>query len=178
MSAAGRNLGELDRSSELRGEGIATRNHDHLALPAAAVFVIAWALAGSAATPSSSEAKPPSAVAAGGNLLASCQASPVAPAPTTGVAVQVTSQTAWGFWLAGNAHGFSPGEPLLAWLFDPKWKSTPSCIAAGQATITGAAHAEAAVWYRASSPGRYKLCLVGVHSGRTACGTLQATPPK
>jgi hypothetical protein len=92
--------------------------------------------------------------------------------------VHVAGRTAWGFWLADNAHGFDPGEPLLAWLFDPKWERTPSCLAAGKATTAGAAHAEAAVWYRASSQGSYKLCLVGVHSGRTACGTTRATPPK
>jgi hypothetical protein len=82
MSAAGRNLGELDSSSEFRGERIATKAHDHLALPAAALFVVVWALAGSAATASSSGARPASVVAAGGNLLASCLASPAAPTPT------------------------------------------------------------------------------------------------
>ena len=92
--------------------------------------------------------------------------------------VQVTGKTAWGFWLTENARGFAPGEPMLAWLFDPKWEGTPSCIAAGRATTAGTAHAKAAVWYRATAPGSYKLCLVGVHSGRTACGTVRATPPK
>jgi hypothetical protein len=179
VSAARRNLVELDSSSELRGEGTATRTYDRPALPAATLFVVAWvALAGSAATASSSGARPPSAVAAGGNLLATCLASLAAPTATTNATVEIWGKTAWGFWLAANAHGFSPSEPLLAWLFDPKWESTPSCIAAGRASTAGAAHAMAAVWYRASSPGSYKLCLVGVHSGRTACGTVRATSPK
>jgi hypothetical protein len=178
MSAARRNLGQLASSSELREEGIATKTHEHLALPAVALFVVAWALAGSAATASSSETRPPSAVTAAGNLLASCLASPAAPAAATYATVQVTGKTAWGFWLTENARGFAPGEPMLAWLFDPKWHGTPSCIAAGRATTAGTAHARAAVWYRATAPGSYKLCIVGVHSGRTACGTVRATPPK
>ena len=178
MSAAGRNLGELDSPSELRGEGIATKAHDRLVLPAAALLAVAWALAGSAATASSSETRPPSAVAAGGNLLASCLASPAAQEATTDTTIQVTGKTAWGFWLTENARGFAPGEPMLAWMFDPKWEGTPSCIAAGTATTAGTAHAKAAVWYRATAPGSYKLCLVGVHSGRTACGTVRTTPPK
>jgi hypothetical protein len=178
MSAAGRNLGELDSSSELRGEGTATNAHDHLAVPAAVLLLIACAVAGSAATAASSEARPASAVAAGGNLLASCLASPAAPTATTDATTQVTGKTAWGFWLTENAHGFAPGEPMLAWLFDPKWGRTPSCIAAGTATSAGTAHAAAAVWYRATAPGSYKLCLVGVHTGRTACGTVRATPQK
>jgi len=152
--------------------------HDRFALPAAALFVFACALAGSAPTASSSEARPPSVVAAGGNLLASCVASPAAPTATTDATMQVTGKTAWGFWLTENARGFAPREPMLAWLFDPKWEGTPSCIAAGRATTAGTAHTEAAVWYRATAPGSYKLCLVGVHSGRTACGTLGATQPK
>ena len=142
------------------------------------MFVVAWALAGSAATASSSEVRLPSAVVTGGNLLASCLASPAAPVPTTKATVQVTGKTAWGFWLNESAHGFVPGEPMLAWLFDPKWEGTPSCIAAGRATRAGTAHAKAAIWYRASPAGSYKLCLVGVHSGRTACNTVQAAPPK
>ena len=178
MSAAGRNLGEPDSLSELRGEGIATKTHEHLALPAVALFVVAWALAGSAATATSSAARPPSAVTAAGNLLTSCLASPAGQKATTDATVQVTGKTAWGFWLTENARGFAPGEPMLAWLFDPKWQGTPSCIAAGRATTAGTAHAKAAVWYRATAPGSYKLCLVGVHSGRTACGTVRATPPK
>ena len=178
MSAAERNLGELGSSSELREEGIATKTHEHLALPAVALFVVAWALAGSAATASSSGARPPSAVTTAGNLLVTCLTSPAALARTTDETVQVTGKTAWGFWLTENARGFAPGEPMLAWLFDPKWQGKPSCIAAGTATTAGTAHATAAVWYRATHPGSYKLCLVGVHSGRTACGTLRATPPK
>lgn len=177
-SAAGRNLGELDSSSELRGEGIATKAHDRLALPVAALLLVACALASSAATASSSEAEPISAVAAGGNLLGSCLASPAAPTATTDATIQVTAKTTWGFWLTENARGFAPGEPMLAWLFDPKWEATPSCIASGKATTAGTAHVEAAVWYRATTPGSYKLCLVGVHSGRTACGTVRAAHPK
>jgi hypothetical protein len=89
--------------------------------------------------------------------------------------VRVAQKTAWGFWLEGNAHGFSPGEPVLAWVFDPKWSGTPSCLPAGKAGVTGAARAEAAIWYRAAAGGRYELCLVGVGSGRTACGSLLVT---
>lgn len=114
-------------------------------------------------------------VAPKANLLASCLASPAATLPMSSVTVRVAETTAWGFWLVGEARGFSPGEPLLAWVFDPSW-STPSCLAAGKATITGAARAEAAFWYRASTAGRYALCLVGVGSGRTACGMLLVTP--
>jgi hypothetical protein len=159
------------RSSGRREEVIARAN-DHLALPAG-MAALACAFACSAATASSSGAGPPSGVIAAGNLLASCQASPATPGPTARVTVRVADKNAWGFWLAGNAQGFSPGEPLLAWLFDPRWSSTPSCLAAGKASVTGAAQAKAAVWYRASAAGSYTLCLVGVSSGRTACGTLQ-----
>ncbi|MGZ4314259.1 MAG: hypothetical protein ACXVRS_00350 [Gaiellaceae bacterium] len=150
---------------------ITTRANDHLALPAG-VAALACAFACSAAT-ASSGAGPPSGVVAAGNLRASCQASPATPGATARVTVRVADKNAWGFWLAGTAHGYSPGEPLLAWLFDPRWSGTPSCLAAGNASVTGAAHAKAAIWYRASAAGSYTLCLVGVGSGRTACGTLQ-----
>jgi hypothetical protein len=142
------------------------------------MFVLVASVLACAAATASSRTRPPSAAAAGANLLARCLASPAAAAPTADATVHVTGRNTWGFWLADDADGFDPGEPLLAWLFDPKWERTPSCIAAGTANTAGVAHAEAAVWYRASAPGRYKLCLVGVRSGRTACGTVRATSPK
>lgn len=173
VSAAGRNLGRWDSLLERREEGIATRAHDHRVRLGVVVFVVAGVFAVVAATASSPEAMPPPTVAANASLLASCLASPAATDPVSGVTVRVVAaRTGWGFWLAGEAHGFSPGEPLLAWVFDPSWSSTPSCLAAGKATVTGAARARAAFWYRAAAAGRYGLCLVGVGSGRTACGTL------
>lgn len=152
--------------------------YDHLVRSVVVVLVVALAFAGAVATAWSSQARSASAVAANGDLLASCLASPAAAVPIGDVTVRVAVKRAWGFWLAGRARGFSPGEPVLAWLFDPTWDSTPSCLSAGKATLTGAARAEAAVWYRAAAAGSYKLCLVGVVSGRTACGMLPVTLPK
>ena len=152
--------------------------HDRLAPAVVVVFVVAVAVAvvAGGASPLVPEAVTSApTVAPKANLLASCLASPAATLPMSSVTVRVAETTAWGFWLVGEARGFSPGEPLLAWVFDPSW-STPSCLAAGKATITGAARAEAAFWYRASTAGRYALCLVGVGSGRTACGMLLVTP--
>jgi hypothetical protein len=160
------------------GGGVATSTHDRLVPSDVVVFVVAVAFAVFAcgASPLVGEAvTPPPTVAPNANLLASCLASPAATLPVSSVTVRVAETTAWGFWLVGEARGFSPGEPLLAWVFDPSW-STPSCLAAGKATRTGAARAGAAFWYRASAPGRYALCLVGVRSGRTACGMLRVTP--
>ncbi len=80
--------------------------------------------------------------------------------------------TTWGFFLAGSAGGFRPGEPVLTWVVAPSWPA-PYCLENGNVTPAGRAESATAFWYRASSPGRYRLCLVGVGSGRVACGSLE-----
>ena len=109
---------------------ITTRANDHLVRSVVVVLVVALAFAGAVATAWSSQARSPSGVAANGNLRASCQASPATAGATGRVTRAVADKSAWGFWLAGPAHGYSPGEPLLAWLFDPTWNGTPSCLSA------------------------------------------------
>lgn len=105
-------------------------------------------------------------------LRARCLGSPIAAGSTSILRVRETRTTAWGFFLAGSAAGFRPDEAVLIWVFEPSWHA-PYCLESGNATTAGLAGGAAAFWYRASIPGRYTLCLVGVGSGRAACGSLE-----
>jgi hypothetical protein len=104
-------------------------------------------------------------------LRARCLGSPIAASTTSILTVRKTRTTAWGFFLAGRTSGFRPGEPVLTWVTEPSWH-TPYCLENGNATMTGLAQGTAALWYRAAPPGPYRFCLVGVGSGRVACGSF------
>jgi hypothetical protein len=147
--------------------------HDRVIRPVLLVVAVA-ALAAGALPSAPAAVRSARTHALNGPLLNRCLATPAASVPASTVTVRMGAKTAWGFWLVAEAHGFSPGEPLLAWVFDPGW-STPSCLAAGNATVTGTARARVAFWSRASSAGRYAFCLVGISAGRTACGALLLT---
>ena len=126
-----------------------------------------------AAAPSSGSTS--ASVASDALLRARCLASNGdAASAATRMTLQVTRRTPWGLFLAASSAGFLPDEPVLTLLYDPRWP-TPTCLENANASKTGEAQSEAAVWYRAWSGRGLDLCLVGVRSGRVACGTLAAT---
>jgi hypothetical protein len=115
---------------------------------------------------------PPSAPLTADSLLrARCLGSGIGASPASILTVRRTRTTAWGFFLAGRTSGFRPGEPVLTWVTEPTWR-TSYCLENANATSAGLAEGTAALWYRAAAPGRYRLCLVGVASGRVACGSF------
>lgn len=94
-----------------------------------------------------------------------------ASSPVSTVRLRETEHAPWGFFLAGSSAGFQPGEPVLTLVFEPRWR-TPACLENANASQGGIAESTAAFWYRAAISGPYRLCLVGVGSGRVACGSL------
>lgn len=95
----------------------------------------------------------------------------LARAAPSGLRLHETGRTTWGFLLGGSSAGFQPGEPVLTLVFEPRWR-IPACLENANASLAGIAQSDAAVWYRAAVTGPYRLCLVGVGSGRVACGRL------